>query len=115
MNQKLSYEFIIQTAKLIKKRGLFNVMVSNTAISKEAPRASPLYRRLEHRPQRIFRVLPLQISAPPLAVLNTITAAASVSHVEVTTLIIPGKNDSKKTKWTMTRWLTETVRIFPSI
>ena len=36
---------------------------------------------------------------------NTITAAAAVSHVEVTTLIIPGKNDDEDQMDHEARWL----------
>ena len=38
-------------------------------------------------------------------VLETIEAAAAVSHVEVTTLIIPGENDSPEEMDAEARWL----------
>ena len=56
-----------------------------------------------------------QCSASLNPVLDTITIAAAVSHVEVTTLIIPGKM-TMKNKWTMkpAGW-QDFVRTSPSI
>ena len=103
----LSYEFIIQTAKLIKKRGLFNVMVSNGYIERKPlegllPYIDAWNIDLKGFSEEFYRS---QCGASLQPVLNTITAAASVSHVEVTTLIIPGKNDDEDQMDHEARWL----------
>ena len=103
----LSYEFIIQTAKLIKKRGLFNVMVSNGYIERKPlegllPYIDAWNIDLKGFSEEFYRS---QCGASLQPVLNTIPAAASVSHVEVTTLIIPGKNDDEDQMDHEARWL----------
>lgn len=104
----LSYEFIIQTAQLIKKKGLFNVMVSNGYIEKEPLEALLPYVDawnidLKGFSEEFYRS---QCGASLQPVLDTITAAAAVSHVEVTTLIIPGKNDDPEQMDREARWLS---------
>lgn len=103
----LSYEFILQTARLMKERGLFNVMVSNGYIEKGPLQALLPYIDawnidLKGFSEDFYRS---QCGASLKPVLETITAAAAASHVEVTTLIIPGKNDDEEPMDGEARWL----------
>lgn len=103
----LSYEFILQTARLMKERGLFNVMVSNGYIEKGPLQALLPYIDawnidLKGFSEDFYRS---QCGASLKPVLETITAAAAASHVEVTTLIIPGKNDDEEPTDGEARWL----------
>lgn len=103
----LSYEFIIQAARLIKERGLFNVMVSNGYIEKGPLEAILPYIDawnidLKGFSEAFYRS---QCGASLKPVLETITTATAVSHVEVTTLIIPGKNDDEAQMDAEARWL----------
>ncbi len=103
----LSYEFILPTAKLIKEIGLCNVMVSNGYIA-AAPRQELLPYidawniDLKGFSERFYQKM---CGASLRPVLETIEAAAAVSHVEVTTLIIPGENDSPEEMDAEARWL----------
>lgn len=103
----LSYEFIIQTARLLHKAGLANVMVSNGYIETEPLQALLPYIDawnidLKGFSQEFYQSL---CGASLQPVLNTIEAAAAVSHVEVTTLVIPGKNDNPEQMRQQAQWL----------
>lgn len=103
----LSYEFILQASQRIKKKGLFNIMVSNGYIETEPLKALLPYIDawnidLKGFSEDFYRS---QCGASLQPVLDTITAAAAVSHVEVTTLIIPGKNDDLEQMDRQARWL----------
>lgn len=110
----LSYEFIIQTARLVHKAGLVNVMVSNGYIEKEPLQALLPYIDawnidLKGFSQDFYQSL---CGASLQPVLDTIEAAAAVSHVEVTTLVIPGENDDPAQMDAEARWLAS---ILPDI
>lgn len=103
----LSYEFIARTARLIHEAGLVNVMVSNGYIEKEPLQALLPYIDawnidLKGFSQAFYQSL---CGASLQPVLDTIAAAATVSHVEVTTLIIPGENDDPAQMDAEARWL----------
>lgn len=103
----LSYEFIARTARLIHEAGLVNVMVSNGYIEKEPLQALLPYIDawnidLKGFSQAFYQSL---CGASLQPVLDTIAAAATVSHVEVTTLIIPGENDDPSQMDAEARWL----------
>lgn len=103
----LSYEFIIQTARLVHEAGLVNVMVSNGYIEKEPLQALLPYIDawnidLKGFSQDFYQSL---CGASLHPVLDTIEAAAAVSHVEVTTLVIPGENDDPAQMDAEARWL----------
>lgn len=103
----LSYEFIIRTARLIHKAGLINVMVSNGYIEKEPLQALQPYIDawnidLKGFSQDFYQSL---CGASLQPVLDTIAAVAAVSHVEVTTLVIPGQNDDASQMRRQAQWL----------
>ena len=103
----LGYEFIIQTARLVHEAGLVNVMVSNGYIEKEPLQALLPYIDawnidLKGFSQDFYQSL---CGASLQPVLDTIEAAAAVSHVEVTTLVIPGENDDPAQMDAEARWL----------
>lgn len=103
----LSYEFIIRTARLVHEAGLVNVMVSNGYIEKEPLQALLPYIDAWNIDLKGFseRFYQKMCGASLRPVLETIEAAAAVSHVEVTTLIIPGENDSPEEMDAEARWL----------
>lgn len=91
----LSFEFIRDTAPLIKEAGLVNVMVSNGFISKEALEALlPLIDAwnidLKGWNPDFYKTI---CGAARNPVLETIQRAHEVSHVELTNLVIPKEND----------------------
>ena len=103
----LSYEFIIRTARLIHKAGLINVMVSNGYIEKEPLQALLPYIDAWNIDLKGFSPDFYQslCGASLQPVLDTIAAVAAVSHVEVTTLVIPGQNDDASQMRRQAQWL----------
>ena len=91
------YEYLLQTAPLIKQAGLVNVMVSNGYIN-----PGPLERLLPlidawnidlkgMRPEFYTKICKGKLE-PVLEVIRLV--AASPAHLELTNLVIPGYNDS---------------------
>ena len=91
----LSYEFIMDAAPLLHEAGLFVVLVTNGSI---AP--APLEKLLPHVDAMNIDLKGWQpdfyrrLGGDLAAVKHTIARAVKSCHVEVTTLIIPGQNDS---------------------
>lgn len=103
----LSFEFIRDTAPLIKEAGLVNVMVSNGFISKEALEALlPLIDAwnidLKGWHPDFYKTI---CGAARNPVLETIQRAHEVSHVELTNLVIPKENDDPQCFEDMVRWI----------
>lgn len=110
----LSFEFIRDTAPLIKEAGLVNVMVSNGFISKEALEALlPLIDAwnidLKGWYPDFYKTI---CGAARNPVLETIQRAHEVSHVELTNLVIPKENDDPQCFEDMVRWIAS---LSPSI
>ncbi|WP_297039453.1 AmmeMemoRadiSam system radical SAM enzyme [uncultured Dialister sp.] len=103
----LSFEFIRDTAPLIKEAGLMNVMVSNGFISKEALEALlPLIDAwnidLKGWHPDFYKTI---CGAARNPVLETIQRAHEMSHVELTNLVIPKENDDPQCFEDMVRWI----------
>ena len=102
----LSYEFIMDTAPLLHERGLSVVLVTNGMI---AP--APLEALLPHVDAMNIDLKGWQpdfyrrLGGDLAAVKHTIARAVKSCHVEVTTLIIPGQNDSAGDMEEEARWL----------
>lgn len=103
----LSFEFIHDTAPLIKEAGLVNVMVSNGFISKEAlevllPLIDAWNIDLKGWHPDFYKTI---CGAARNPVLETIQRAHEVSHVELTNLVIPKENDDPQCFEDMARWI----------
>lgn len=102
----LSYEFIMDAAPLLHERGLSVVLVTNGMI---AP--APLEALLPHIDAMNIDLKGWQpdfyrrLGGDLAAVKHTIARAVKSCHVEVTTLIIPGQNDSAGDMEEESRWL----------
>ena len=102
----LSYEFIMDAAPLLHERGLSVVLVTNGMI---AP--APLEALLPHVDAMNIDLKGWQpdfyrrLGGDLAAVKHTIARAVKSCHVEVTTLIIPGQNDSAGDMEEEARWL----------
>lgn len=104
----ISYEFVRDCAAIAKEEGLKNVLVSNGYICEEPLKellplidafnidlkgfTSEYYRRLRGDLETVKRSIEL---------------ASESSHVEVTTLIVPGENDSEEEIEALSAWLAE--------
>lgn len=111
----LSYEWILQTAPLIHTNGQYNVMVSNGYIEKEPlanllPFIDAWNIDLKSYQDGFYQRLCQGTLAP---VLQTIAQAAARSHVEVTTLIVTGENDTPEEMESLARHLAAIDRRIP--
>ena len=103
------YEYVLDTARLARKAGLVNVLVTNGHIN-----AAPLERLLE-----VVDAMNIDLKAFTEAfyarhckgrlapVLETARTAAKRCHVETTTLLIPGENDSEEELTQLRDWIVE--------
>ena len=93
----IGYEFVRDTAKLIKEAGLKNVLVSNGMASEEVfhevlPYLDAMNIDLKTINAQKYR----KIGGDLEAILNNIRTAKKTAHVELTTLIVPGFNDDEE-------------------
>ncbi len=110
----VGYEYVRDCAALVHEKGVLNVLVTNGTIE-EAPwrELLPLidaanidlkgftpewYRRLGGDLEKVKR---------------SITLAVERCHVEVTTLLVPGENDSEEEIRSLARWLASVDRSIP--
>ena len=103
----IGYEFILDTAKLIKKLGMKTVLVTNgtaelNVLEKLAPYIDAMNIDLKGFTDRFYREV---LKGDRKMVMDFIARAAQVCHVEVTTLIIPGENDSEEEMDTLSSWI----------
>ena len=103
----IGYEFVRDTAKLSKEAGMKNVLVTNgTATQKVLEEILPYIDAMNIDLKAFtdnfyhdFIVGDFQM------VKDFITAAAKSCHVELTTLIIPGENDSEEEMRELSAWV----------
>ena len=90
------YEFVQETAKLAKQKGIDNVLVTNGYINPDPleeilPFISAMNIDLKAMDNQFYRLICKATLDP---VLNTIKRAKQSTHIELTNLIIPTLNDS---------------------
>ena len=103
----IGYEFVRDTAKLAKESGLQNVLVTNgTATQKVLKEISPYIDAmnidLKAFTDHFYHDF---IGGDFQMVKDFITTAAQSCHVELTTLIIPGKNDREEEMRELSVWV----------
>ncbi len=108
-------EFMLETMEAVRALGLTNVVVTNGYATETAMReilgfADALNIDVKGFSQRVYDLL----GAPGgfEAVRRSVEMAADTSHVEVTTLVVPGINDSLEEMAEEARWLAS---VDPSI
>ena len=105
----IGYEYVRDTARLVHKLGMKNVLVTNgtaqlPVLQELLPYIDAMNIDLKGFSEEYYKdVLGGDLST----VLKFITEAAKHSHVELTTLIVPGENDSEEEMRQMTRWISE--------
>ncbi|NLL72809.1 MAG: AmmeMemoRadiSam system radical SAM enzyme [Clostridiales bacterium] len=103
----IGYEFVRDCSILARQRGLKNIVVSNGYICEE-----PLYEILPFIDamnidlKSFTKAFYKKYKGDLDTVKNSITIAASHCHIEVTTLIIPGENDSEEEMEELSAWLS---------
>ncbi|HYF84609.1 MAG TPA: AmmeMemoRadiSam system radical SAM enzyme [Clostridia bacterium] len=108
------YEYVLDTARYIKGKGYRNVLVTNgymgeKPLSELLPYIDAMNIDVKGFTEEYYR----DVCGGSLEyVKRTVEAAASKCHVEITTLVVPGRNDSEKEMDELSRWLAS---IKPSI
>ena len=102
----VGYEFVRDTAKLVHEYGMKNVVVTNGSISKEAaaeilPYIDAYNIDLKGFTEEYYHKLGGNLNY----VKTFISMATKYAHVEITTLIVPGENDSKEEIKELSMWL----------
>ena len=102
----IGYEFVRDTAKLAKEAGLQNVLVTNgTATQKVLKEILPYIDAMNIDLKAFTNHFYSDfIGGDFQMVKDFITTAASTCHVELTTLIIPGENDSEEEMRDLSAW-----------
>lgn len=103
----MGYEFVRDTARLVHERGMKNVLVSNGMASLEvleeiAPYIDAMNIDLKGFTDSYYEDL---IKGNRQMVMDFIEEAVKRCHVELTTLIIPGENDSEEEMRELSGWI----------
>ncbi|MBO6109051.1 MAG: radical SAM protein [Eubacterium sp.] len=103
-------EYIVDTARLIRSEGMKTVLVTNGSASDETldkilPWIDAMNIDLKSFDREYYKKV---LHGDLDTVLNFITRSARSCHVEVTTLIIPGENDSDEEMMSIASWLAQT-------
>lgn len=110
----IGYEFVRDCATLAKEKGLKNVVVTNGYICEEPlkellPVIGAFNIDLKGFTEEYYHKLRGDLAT----VKRTIELAAAVCHVEVTTLIVPGENDSVGEMEALSGWLASIRKDIP--
>lgn len=103
----VGYEFVFDTAKLAKEHGLKTVLVSNgtaepTVLAEIVPYIDAMNIDLKGFTDEYYDKL---LGGSRKQVMDFISEAVKHCHVELTTLIIPGENDSEEEMRKMSVWI----------
>lgn len=103
----VGYEFVRDTAKLVHEAGMVNVLVSNgtaelAVLEEILPCIDAMNIDLKGFTDRYYRDV---LGGDRDMVMKFIERAVKSCHVELTTLIIPGENDSEEEMREMCRWI----------
>ena len=102
----IGYEYVQGCASLVHEQGMVNVLVTNGTVEEEPWRALlPLIDASNIDLKGFTPAWYRQLGGNLETVKRSIALAAERCHVEVTTLLIPGENDSEEEIRELARWL----------
>ncbi|HPZ10350.1 MAG TPA: AmmeMemoRadiSam system radical SAM enzyme [Candidatus Eremiobacteraeota bacterium] len=109
----IGYEYVFETAKLIKKEGLKNVLVTNGYINQEPlikllPYIDAMNVDIKSINPAFYETLCKSKLQP---VLETCKRAVKSCLIEITNLIIPTQNDSEEDIEKLTDWISENLGV----
>ena len=104
----IGYEFVRDTARLAKNEGLKNVMVTNgtaelAILAELSPYIDAMNIDLKGFTDCYYSKV---LGGDRQQVITFIEAAVKTCHVELTTLIVPGENDSEEEMRELSRWVS---------
>ena len=110
----VGWEYVLDTAKLVKDAGMKNVLVTNGTASPEIlekllPYIDAMNIDLKGFSEEYYR----KLGGSFTAVKEFIVQAAANCHVELTTLIVPGENDSVREMEEEAAWIASVDREIP--
>lgn len=105
----VSYEYVRDTAKLVSEKGMKNVLVTNgmadmSVLHEIAPYIDAMNIDLKGFTDAYYRDI---LKGDRKMVMDFIAEAVKQCYVEITTLIIPGENDSDEEIRELSRWISE--------
>ncbi len=105
----MSYEYVFDCCKLIKDKGMKNVLVTNGYVQEAPllellPYIDAMNIDLKSFNQDFYKKI---CNGDVEHVKNTIKLASKACHVEITCLVIPGLNDSPDEIEAMSSWLSD--------
>ena len=103
----VGYEYVRDTAKLVHEKGMKNVIVTNgttclDVLDELAPYVDAMNIDLKGFTDHYYRDV---LGGDRKMVMDLIEAAVRICHVELTTLIIPGENDSEEEIAELSGWV----------
>ena len=102
----IGYEYVQDCASLVHEQGMVNVLVTNGTVEEEPWRALlPLIDAANIDLKGFTPAWYRRLGGDLETVKRSIALAAEWCHVEVTTLLIPGENDSEEEIRELARWL----------
>ena len=103
----IGYEYVRDCAEAVRARGMVNVLVSNGTVE-EAPwrELLPLIDAANIDLKGFTEGWYRRLGGDLETVKRSIALAAEHCHVEVTTLLVPGENDSETEIRALSRWLS---------
>ena len=107
----IGYEYVRDCATLVHERGMVNVLVTNGTIEEAPWRALlPLIDAANIDLKGFTPAWYKKLGGDLETVKRSITLAAERCHVEVTTLVVPGENDSAEEICRLAQWLASVDR-----
>ena len=101
----VGYEYVYDTSVLAHKKGLKTVLVTNGFVNEEPLKALlPHIDAMNIDLKTFSEEYYLSLGANLEDIKRTITLSAAACHVELTTLIIPGENDSEDEMRRLSEW-----------
>lgn len=118
------YEYVKDTAVLVKEAGMYNVLVTNGYVMEEPLRELlPLIDAMNIDVKGFSESFYHKVGGHLRPVLKTAELSKEYCHIEITNLVIPGLNDSKEDIEKLVNWVAGTLgkdtplhfsRYFPS-
>ncbi len=105
----VAWEYVRDAARLVHERGMANVLVTNGTASRPvleeiAPYIDAMNIDLKGFTDRYYTDV---LKGDRRMVMDFIARAVQVCHVELTTLIVPGENDSEDEMRELSRWVSQ--------